>query len=90
MLNATEWKQHPDDLRIRENGFMVEKLALHRSFDTSGHQTAPVEFRIIGDTDIFLQTLKKHGFTVQVTGKIPAYDSVTMYPHSSLAVPVQR
>ncbi|EOM6523095.1 DUF2913 family protein [Escherichia coli] len=90
VLNATEWKQHPDDLRIRENGFMVEKLALHRSFDTGGHQTESVEFRVVGDTDFFVRTLRKHGFTVQLTGKTKAYDSVTMFPYSSLAVPVQR
>lgn len=89
VLSATEWEQPPDDLRIRENGFMVEKLALHRSFDTGGHQTESVEFRVVGDTDIFLQTLKKHGFTVQVTGKSPVYDSVTMFPHNSQAVPAR-
>ncbi|HFZ1002453.1 TPA: hypothetical protein ACIJRN_000987 [Klebsiella aerogenes] len=57
---------------------MVEKSALHWSFDTGGNQIALVEFRVVGDTDFFVLTLKKHGFTVQVTGKTPGYDAVTM------------
>jgi hypothetical protein len=80
VLNAAEWAQHPVDIVTTGNGFLVEKLALHRGFDTAGRQTAPVEFRITGDTATFLQTLEKCGFTVRITGKTPVYDTVTLYP----------
>ncbi|RLM02588.1 hypothetical protein BIY27_24795 [Gibbsiella quercinecans] len=57
---------------------MVEKPALHRSFDTGGNQIALVEFRVVGATDFFVKTIRKHGFTVQVKGGPPVYDAVTM------------
>lgn len=62
------------------NGFVVEKLALHQSFDTSGNQTQALEFRIAGDTQVFIRELEKHGFTARQTRSTPHYAVVTMQP----------
>lgn len=47
---------------------------------TAGHQTAPVAFRVVGDTGVFLQTLADGGFTARVTAETPAYATVTLFP----------
>lgn len=83
VLEPREWGQQ-DNITINSNGFVVEKLALHRSFDTSGKQTQEMEFRIAGDTQVFIRELEKHGFTARQTGSTPHYALVTLQPALSL------
>lgn len=80
VLSTAEWVQPPEGIVTADNGFLVEKLALQRGFDSDGRQTAPVAFRIVGDCGVFLQTLADCGFTARATGTTPAYATVTLFP----------
>lgn len=83
VLEPREWAQQ-GHIAIDGNGFVVEKLALHQSFDTSGKQTQALEFRIVGDTPAFIRELKAHGFTARQTGSTLDYAVVTL--QSALAL----
>lgn len=80
VLSAAEWARLPADIVTLEKGFLVTKPALQRAFDNAGNQTAPVAFRIVGDSGVFLQTLADCGFTARVTETTPVYATVTLFP----------
>lgn len=78
VLEPREWAQQ-SDIAIDGNGFVMEKLALHQSFDTSGNQTQELEFRITGDVQVFIRELNEQGFTTWQTKSTPHYAVVMMH-----------
>lgn len=89
VLSSTEWAPMNDNrVVITGNGFLVEKLALHRAFDSGGRQTAPVAFYIAGEVAVFCQTMTDNGFTVRTGEKTPAYVIVTLLPPSTAVDPL--
>lgn len=85
ILSVTEWASRVQDRFFTAgNGFLVEKMALQRAFDDTGRQTAPVEFRVTGDTGMFLQTFSDVGLNASVTGKSASYDTVMLHPADAL------
>jgi len=80
VMSATEWATGEIPVFAQENGFWVEKEALHAAFNPAGALQSPVAFHVTGDIPAFIRMMTDYGLPAVVTDRTPQYHTVTLLP----------
>ena len=80
VMSATEWATGEIPVFAQDNGFWVEKEALHAAFTPAGALQSPVAFHVTGDIPAFIRMMADYGLHATVTDSSPQYHTVTLKP----------
>lgn len=87
VMTTREWRG--DDIAGHppgSAGFYVEKAALNAGFSSEGKQIHPVDFRIIGEHDVFINTFRNHALTARHVESSEKYHTIRLMPPVSDAM----
>lgn len=62
------------------NGFYVEKAALNAAYTTEGKHCQPVDLRVVGDVQAFVDVLRQYAIEARVQETAPHRAQVTLIP----------
>lgn len=84
VMGTQEWRSgNVEDHPAGSNGFYVEKAALNDGYTADGKQIHPVDFRVVGDIDTFIQVFSNHALTVQPIENSSKYPTIRLIPSIS-------
>lgn len=79
VMGSQEWQSgHIDNHPAGESGFYVDKAALNVGFTAGGRQIFPVDFRVIGDTDTFVEAFRHHALNAQYIDSTAGYHTLRL------------
>lgn len=79
VMSSQEWRSgHIDNHPAGASGFYVDKATLNDGFSADGKQIHPVDFRVIGDIDVFMAAFCRHSLNTQHTDSSTEYHTLTL------------
>ena len=81
VMNSQEWcSGNINDHPAGTNGFYVEKAALNAGYSAVGKQILPVDFRVIGNADTFVDVFSDHALAAKIIENSPRYHTIRLIP----------
>lgn len=80
VMSSREWREGVLPETGVTNGFYVEKASLNAAYDKHGRHNKPVEVRVVGDREAFIDVMQRHQITAQPTASLPNGHQLMLLP----------
>lgn len=81
VMETQEWRSGKiNDHPVGTDSFYVEKAALNAGYSTEGKQILPVDFRVIGDADAFIDVFRNHALKAHRIESSTRYHTIRLIP----------
>ena len=80
VLSSREWREGVLPETGVVNGFYVEKAALNAAYNNDGRLCLPVDLRVVGDVQAFVDVLRRHAIAARIQETARRHTRVSLVP----------